>query len=184
MIREFFGENENVEKSDIAIMIPKNLYFQERDWTCVIACLRSITSSIKDIGSEDYIIDTYSLKPKPRYSKDIKKLNILESFDVLYGCDYNYKKNCGYNFLYELLKNNYFIMVESMINYDHWLVLCGYFPNSSNDISKQNILLYDPYFNELKIYRVEEFGAMWISGEHIKNNVIRDFIAIKYKQKD
>ena len=70
-----------------------------------------------------------------------------------------------------------------MINYDHWLVLCGYFSNNYDTIDKHSVLLYDPYFNELKIYRAEEFGAMWISGNHEKNGVTLDFIAVKYQEK-
>lgn len=182
MIREFFSEDEYVEQNETAIMVPKKLYFQERDWTCVIACIRSITSSIRYIGTEMDIINDYSLYPKPRYSKDIKELHILDSFDTLYGCDFN--KNYGIKYLYDLLKDNYYIAVESMINYDHWLVLCGYFPNSSNNISQQSVLLYDPYFNELRIYRAEEFCSMWLSGEHLNNNIKFDFIAVKHKETD
>lgn len=165
---------------ETAIMIPKRLFPQERDWTCSIACLRSITSSLKNIGTECFIVENYNLKPGPHYSKDIKELNILKDFSVEFGCDL--RKDYELDKLYSLLKDNYFVMVESIINYDHWLVLLSYFPNNSSNISDHQVLLYDPYFNEIKIYRAEEFGSMWISGEHYKNNIIKDFIAVKFNQ--
>lgn len=84
---------------ETAIMIPKRLFPQERDWTCSIACLRSITSSPKNIGTECFIVENYNLKPGPHYSKDIKELNILKDFSVEFGCDL--KKD------YELDKQKY-----------------------------------------------------------------------------
>ena len=99
---EYFKSEEKVEKEEVAIMTPKYLFRQERDWTCSIACLRSITSSMKSLGSEDKIFKKYDLKPSPYYSKDIKNLHILDKFkDVIYGCDYD---NASYVTLYDLLK--------------------------------------------------------------------------------
>lgn len=179
MIHEYFQNDYIISKKETAIMTPKILYRQERDWTCSIACLRSITSSIRDVGSEESIIMTHSLIPGPKYSRDLKAMHILDEFDVIYGCDITEKKY-AYELLYDLLKQDYFVMVESMINYDHWLVLCAYFINGEDTPDKQTILLYDPYYNEMKLYRAEEFGAMWISGNHGSNGVMLDFVAVKY----
>lgn len=175
---EFFGATPKKGYTETAVMTPTKLYQQERDWTCSIACLRSITSSIKNLGTEDHIIKTYGLCPGPYYSKDIKQLGILKDYIVEFGCDT--EKNYDLDKLYRLLKNDYYVMVECMLNYDHWLVLMSYFPNNSKDIAEHRLLLYDPYFNEIKLMRAEEFCAMWISGEHMKNNVTLDYIAVKH----
>lgn len=180
MIHEYFPNIPIVTKKETAVMIPKALHRQERDWTCAIACLRSIVSSIKNIGTEEEIILKYNLSPGPLYSKNLKELHILDELDVIYGCDI-VEKTYAYEYLYDLLKQDYFVMVESMINYDHWLVLCAYFINGEDTPDKQTVLLYDPYYNEMKLYRAEEFGAMWISGNYGVNGVTLDFIAIKYE---
>ena len=81
--------------------------------------------------------------------------------------------------IYELLNDNYYVMVESMICFDHWCNLLAYITNNSFDREKQYLLLYDPYYNQLKMISVDEFESVWLSGQHEKNNIFKDFIAIK-----
>ena len=69
-------------------------------------------------------------------------------------------------------------MVEGMINYDLWFILCGYFLNNTYNTEDQAVLLFDPYYNELKQFRAAEFYSMWVSGEHEKNHVKKAFIAM------
>lgn len=177
-VKELFNGNQICEFYETSAMIPRMLYYQERDWTCIIACPRSICSSIRELGTENEIIEEYKLAPGPRYSRDIKNLGILEEYQARYGCDeYENIKNIG--FLYELLKERWYVMVEGMLNYDHWQVLCGYFPNNTYETENQTILLYDPYYNELRQFRADEFYNMWISGEYNKNHIKKDFIAVK-----
>lgn len=174
MIREHFGKLPNIETSDI-LKSSMKLYNQERDWTCCIACLRTITSNIDYLGSEDIIINQYNFTPGPYYSKDIKERQLLLNYNVIYGCDIIEKTP---ELLCKLLKD-YNIMIETMLNYDHWLVILGYFTNNSTQINKHQILLYDPYFNKVRLENAEEIFSMWVSGEHIKNNIKNDFIAVR-----
>ena len=179
MKREYFGELPNLSFDETAVMMPTKLYKQERDWTCAIACIRSILSSMNYTKTEDEIIEEFQLTPGPLYSKQIKNLNILENYETIYGFEFETKPTLSD--FYTLMKDNYFVMIESMINFDHWLVALAYLPNGQDITANHTILLYDPYFNEVKTYRAEEFGAMWCSGMHVKNKVTNDFIAVKYQ---
>lgn len=158
--------------------IPPKLFKQERDWTCSIACIRTLLSGIiKDVESEEFFIDNYKLIPGPHFSKDIKRLHILDKFNVVYGCD---EENFDFVNLLNLLNENYFIMVESMINYSHWLVFLGYFSiKDKENIEQHKILLYDPYYDSVRLENADEFIGMWIDGEYLNTNVKKDFIAIK-----
>ena len=172
MLREHFGELPTLNTNDILCSITK-CFNQERDWTCCIACLRTISSNT--LGTEKELIDTYNFTPGPYYSKDIKNKHILDNYDVIYGCDIENKTP---KMLCKLL-NDYNIMIETMLNYDHWLVILGYFTNNTNEINKHQILLYDPYFNNVRLENAEEIFSMWVSGEHTINNIKCDFIAIR-----
>lgn len=180
MIRkcEYFQESEQIVVHNNVGMIPKRLFYQERDWTCSITCIRNILWYLEICESEDYYIETFNMKPGPYYSKDIKRLGILENHNTVYGCDlididYDIKT------IYELLSDNYYVMVESMICFDHWCNLLAYITNNSFDREKQYLLLYDPYYSQLKMISVDEFESVWLSGQHEKNNIFKDFIAIK-----
>ena len=88
----------------------KKLYKQERDWTCSLACIRTILSGLgKKIETEDFYINKYNMKPGPCFSKDIKKLELLEGYDVIYGCDV---KNTTFDTILNLAKDGYNIMLE------------------------------------------------------------------------
>lgn len=74
--------------------VPRVLYKQERDWTCSIACIRTLLSSVSDnVLSEDEFISIFKLTPSPYYSKDIKSLCILSDIDAIYGCDFDEDKS-------------------------------------------------------------------------------------------
>ena len=41
-------------------------YKQERDWTCSIACIRTMMSKFNEnVQTEDYFINTFNIKPVP-----------------------------------------------------------------------------------------------------------------------
>ena len=58
---EHFGKALPIGFVDVVSVIPPRLYKQERDWTCSVACLRSIASKYKDLGSEDEIVSKYKM---------------------------------------------------------------------------------------------------------------------------
>ena len=175
MIKEYFGENDSLEFTAPVMTKVKNLFRQERDWTCSIACLRSILSSKDIYVSEDDIIDSEKLQPGPHYSKEIKDWGILKSVDFKCGAIDQFTEDGIATKLYKLLSDGYCIMIDTMINYDHWLVILGIFPNGSNT----TILLYDPYYNEEKLMRFGEVCSMWISGDFANNGVKFDYVAVK-----
>lgn len=175
MIKELFGELIKLNSFNNKNASPKRCFSQDYDWTCSIACFRSITSHLSLIKNDKEIIDKFSLKAGPNYSKDIKKWNLLSADNVIYGCDIAEKTP---QYLYDLL-DEYYVMVECMINYDHWLVVLGYYTNGYKEIDKHQISLYDPFYNNVRVMNAEEFFGMWCSGKHESNGIICDFIAVK-----
>lgn len=157
--------------------VPPKLFPQERDWTCSIACIRTMTSAFgRGPKDEDWYISNFNLSPGLHYSKDIKEKRILQGYTVEYGCDYT---NFEFDNLVKLLGQGYYIMVEGMINYSHWLVLLGYYTlGSKDDLENNFVLLYDPYYDELKLIRADEFNKIWQGGEFDNTGVNHDFIAI------
>lgn len=169
---ELFVKRELLIKNSISQTPPK-LYPQERDWTCCIACIRTLLSAGKaPILSEDDIVKKYKISPGPLYSKDIKKLNLLYKYDVKYGCD----NDITFDEIIKLMQENYFIMLESMVNYSHWMVLLGYYTNT-DDIENYKLLFFDPYYNEVRLIRTDEFINMWSDGD---SDIERDYLAIKF----
>ena len=176
--REMFEPN-YVECRNIVMSKVSELYKQERDWTCSVACIRTILSGYVDkVEDEDYFVSTYKLKPGPYYSKDVKKLKILKAYDVVYGCDCI---NVSFDVLLTLMENGYSIMVESMYNYAHWFVILGYYPLREKDVEKSMLLVYDPYYDEVRLIRADEFINMWIDGNYVNTKIEKDFIAIRNK---
>lgn len=178
MIRkaELFPKFELLHKNVITWQT-NQMFPQERDWTCAIACIRTLLAGTEsEVPSEDSFVDTYKLAPSPYYSKDIKELNLLTGRDVIYGSDIN-KKN--FDMILSYLEEGYGVMLESLHNYAHWMVLLGYYPLSGEDADKSKLLMFDPYFNQVRLVNTEEFTNMWIDADHNKNGIINDFIAIK-----
>lgn len=169
---ELFKKREMLIKNSISLT-PPQLFKQERDWTCSIGCIRTLLSAITNtVPSEDEIIKKYKIEPNNLYSKDIKDLNILYKYDVKYGCD----KDLEFDKIIELMQKGYYIMLESMVHYSHWMVLIGYFTNSE-DIENYQLLFFDPYYNEIRLIRADEFIDMWADGED--SDIQRDYIALR-----
>lgn len=173
---ELFAEIELIHKN-IVTSVPLKMYPQERDWTCSIGCIRTILSGlIENVPSENSIIDMYAMTPRPYYSSDIKKVNILDEYDVIYGCDYS---KVNFDDILEICLKGYYIMLECMVNYSHWLVLLGYYPLSTGKVEESKLLFFDPYYNEIKLINTDEFISMWVDGDFKNSNVKNDFVAIK-----
>lgn len=177
-IYEYFSDAKVTGFKEVASSIPPMLYRQERDWTCSIACLRSIASKFTTMEDESKIIEQYELKPGPHYARDIESKGLLKHFD--------YEINIeapdvwrDLHRLYKLLKDGATIMVETCRSFDHWLVLLAYFTNGAEYTEDQSILMWDPYYNEPILMRASEFCDIWLSGNWEKNKIICDFIAIK-----
>lgn len=161
------------------VMSPLSFYRQERDWTCAVACIRSILSGILDnVPTEEEFITNYKLKPNPYYSRDIKTYHLLDKYDVIYGCE---NKNCEFDDILDYLQEKYFLMIECMVNYSHWLVLLGYYPLVDGDIEDCRVLLYDPYYDTIRLMNTDELISMWVDGNYEKSRVKGDFIAIRKK---
>lgn len=150
---------------------PSTMFYQERDWTCAFACLRTLISGTgKRVPTENEWVRQCKLKPGPYYSNHIKALNILKGFDVIYGCD-NMAEDL--NTLIEKMDEGYYVMVESLYSGGHWMVLCSYFPGETVD--DHMMLVYDPYFNKVRLLPVVEFIGMWCDVK----GVIHDYIALR-----
>ena len=173
---EYFKHENVIKFSDSINLEIRKLYKQERDWTCSLACIRTLLSSRgKKVYAEDYYIDKYKMKPGPYFSKDIKKIGMLKDFDVKYGCD---DKNATFDTVLNLMRDGYAVMLESMYNYSHWMVLLGYYRLGKN-IENNLIACFEPYYNNIRLINVDEFIGMWVDGNYKKSNVEKDFIAIK-----
>lgn len=174
--QEYFQQKNEINFHRSTAFKPFLLYKQERDWTCSIAYIRTITASLYTIRfTEDWYIHQYHLKPGPYYSKDILKLGILDKYDCVYGClsdDTSFDDVCA------LVDDGYGVMLESMFNGGHWFVFLGYYRVSDN-IEESSLLVYDPYYNNVRLLNADEFVSMWCDGDFRKSGVVKDFIAIK-----
>ncbi len=170
----------STEKHNSAGNIPPKLCPQETDWTCSIACIRTMLSGIeKNLPTEKEYVDKYNLKPGPHYSKQIKEFKILEDYEVVYGCD---NPDITFDEIITMLENGYYIMLESMINYSHWVVLLAYLTvPTPHGMEKYEMLYYEPYYNCVKSINADEFIGVWKDGPYEKTKVEKDFIAIKGK---
>lgn len=179
----FIGDIQEISIKHNILHAPNMVYHQERDWTCSIACLRSLLSGVLDkVPSEDEIIEKYRLTPGPHYSKELKSLGICSDLgieDVLYGCDFisGNKSVVHQDDILKLLNHRFYIMMESMVNYSHWLVLLGY--TYSEDREQCQVLTYDPYYNRMRVDIADEFFEMWHDGDYVNSGVHHDFIALK-----
>ena len=173
---EHFTKTE-IETNQCVALSPLKLYKQERDWTCSIACIRTLLSNIVETSpSEDWFIKQYKMSHGPYYSHDIKELGMLSQYDVKFGCD----ERLDLDGILQLIQNGYYVMLESMINYAHWMVLLGFYPLADNkDLETSTLLFYDPYYNKIRLVNADEFLGMWLDGDHWTNNITNDYIAIK-----
>lgn len=157
--------------------MPPVLYPQSRDWTCSLACLRSITSGIVPLGNEDELIEAFGLRPGPYYSEDVKRLGILSGYeiDVAYGCDFALNMK-DVSLLWTYMSEGWRVMTDWMMSYDHWTVMLDYI-KSRHGPDYDMWTYYDPYCDEVLTIRNAHFSAMWSS----PGGVARDFIAVRAK---
>lgn len=157
--------------------MPPALYSQSRDWTCSLACLRSIASGIADLGVEDDLIAAFHLEPGPYYSEDVKRLGILDQHDVdvVYGCDFALSAK-DVSSLWTYMSQGWRVMTNWMMSYDHWTVMLGYI-KSRHGPDYDMWLYYDPYCDEVSMIRNAHFSSMWSS----PGGIARDFIAVRAK---
>lgn len=88
------------------------------------------------------------------------------------------KKNI--NTVIDLISDGYDVMMETMLNYAHWVVVIGYFIiEEPVDLGKHTVLVYEPYYDKVRLLIADEFLAMWIDGDHKDTSVVKDFIAFK-----
>lgn len=174
--QEFF-EVEMLKHQTIVANVPRRMYPQERDWTCAVACIRTMLSGfLETVPTEDCLVEQYQLKPGPHYSANIKKYHMLDAYDAVYGCDC---KNSTLDMILDYMEQGYFVMLESMINYAHWTVLLGYYPMCENDVERAKLLMYDPYYDEVRLVNADEFLSMWRDGDYENTRIDKDFIAVK-----
>lgn len=181
MNRQYFGE---LPHNNIAGIITENhsltLHKQHRDWTCSVACLRTILCTTLD---ENWFIDKFNMKPGPYYSKDLKVIaDTFNRFKFTFGCDDDCKDAFSkFTKLLLMLESGWSVMIETMYNYGHWLVVLGYFPHG-DQFSDCDILLWDPYLNKVRLENVEEVISMWIDGDHKSSGIVNDYIAVKHRE--
>lgn len=156
---------------------PPVLYPQERDWTCSVACIRTILSALdKKVPSENEFIDRFGLVKGPHYTEEICKKQMFGSDKkVVSSLDYD-TGDINLKLLNNLLKQKYFVMAECLYNYAHWVVIVGYFAvKGARSREEHTIAFFEPYYNEIRLVRADEFETMWCDAE----GHCREFIAVK-----
>lgn len=171
---ELFGniEEQYGELNCSLLSSVRSVFRQERDWTCAIACLRTIMRNKFD---EDWLISQCEIQPGPQCSKNLKEyLNKVRMKDgVIFGCDNRYTNVKPVSRL-ETLMTGYDVMIEIMLNYAHWVVLLGIY--KMGDIKKDTVVLYDPYFDAIRTFPLEEIISMWYAAG--ENTIDHDYVAV------
>lgn len=181
---EHFEQASPIGLDNAVASVPPKMFRQERDWTCSIACLRTIASKFKDVEGEDEIVRKYGLNPGPHYTDDLVKCGILDEFDFEVSSTVPPNVAEELKRVYHLLETGATVMVETCRSFDHWLVLLAYFPGGHEYTEDQYVLMWDPYYAETFLMRVSEFCDEWLSGYWESNGVACDFIAIKGMRKN
>jgi len=175
--RHYFSERQHLLHDTVIANPPKKMYPQETDWTCSVACIRTLLSGFLDsVPSEEALVGAANLQPQPYYSKDIKALGLLNKYDAVYGCD---SPADNFDAILDYVEDGYFVMLECMYNYAHWFVLLGYYPLKNGNAEESKLMIYDPYYDEVRLLRVDEFITMWIDGNHETTKVEKDYIAVR-----
>lgn len=168
-----------------AVCSLSNMYRQERDWTCGLACVRTIAADLAPgFPSEDDIVQKYQLTPGPLSSEDIKRLGLLElpGLEVQYGCDIAKPEELDPSVIWSLISRGYRVMTEWMMSYDHWTVILGYFPDG-HDQERSQLLYWCPYFGEMRMVRAGDFEVMWHGGlQRLGRPGPGDFIAVRKRE--
>jgi len=180
--QEYFHDDTSSKKffpSRSCSLTPPALYKQNRDWSCSLACARTILSGIlgeREVPSEEELIERCALVPGPHYSEELKASGIFaDAGDVIWGCDH---PDITLRQLFSYMEQGYYLMAESMYNYAHWYVLLAYYETGSSP-EYHKIAAYDPYYDEIRLLNADEFAGMWIDGNYAESGVERDFIAVK-----
>lgn len=156
---------------------PPVLYPQERDWTCSVACIRSILSAFdKKVPSEDELIKRFDLKKGPHYTDEICQKRMFGNNRKIFSSLDCEAEDINLKLLNNLLKKKYFVMTECLYNYAHWVVVVGYFAvKGARNREEHTIAFFEPYYNEIRLVRADEFETMWCDAE----GHFREFVAVK-----
>lgn len=176
---EYFKAYNTLQTKESVSHIPKYMFHQHRDWTDHIACLRTIMSyCVPEVPDEDAVIKQIGMQPGMYYSADIYGWKYLDKFplETKYGC---LNTKVSFDDMLQLLKDDWFVMMQTMINYSHWLVLCGYYCIDGDDIERNKVLYYDPYYDTVQLACADEFIEMWVDGAFVKSHVKNDFVAVR-----
>lgn len=149
---------------------------QERDWTCSIAAVRTILSAFKERHlSETAFIKKYNLNVGPHYTEEILNKKMFgENKKILSHFDFS-EEDISLKLLNNLLAQKYYIMAECMYNYAHWVVILAYLAvGNKTNTEKHRILIYEPYYDETRLVRADEFDTMWCDPNGHKH----EFIAV------
>lgn len=175
-LNEYFGESTYGEGKSTVMTTVKNLFKQDRDWTCSIASLRTIMSGYypdSDVLSEDEFINLYGLKKGPYNSLDLHDAGILNSIPHQAGYSIPAPSTNQAVFLTSLMED-YNVMIECMVNVAHWIVLLGYV--KLGNLEQDMFIYYDPYYHRINTIVADELISMWYDiGKH---PLQRDYIAI------
>lgn len=171
-----FPQNPPLAHRQVAAQNPRTLCPQQTDWTCALACIRTMLSGFLDtLPSEESLVEEYRLEPGPHYSREIKESGMLRAYQAVYGCD----GEVSFDQILDYLDQGYYVMLESMYNYAHWMVLLAYYPLKGGEVEASRLLFYDPYYDQIRSLILDEFLNMWQDGGWQKNGIQKDFIALK-----
>lgn len=152
----------------------ETLYSQERDWTCGIACLRTLLNATHrkstPMSENEMVVreQEYNKTPGPRTAKDLKDL--AEMFKL---CKYILTKRDFSIDDITLYFKDYLIAVESKLHGGRWFVVTSIIVGSRTDC----IQLYDPYYDMMLSFSLNQFYALWEDDKLLKG--YREFIAVR-----
>lgn len=146
------------------------MFKQENDWTCTITCLKTILN-LKE--SEEELVGMFNFTVGPHYVDELIQLPTLNNVDIISSNT----QELTPMLLTSLLNNGYSVMVEWCLNYAHWCVVLGYYVlKDDKDLDGHIITMYDPYYDEIRLFRSSEFFSMYIK---LPDLTPGEFLAIK-----
>lgn len=167
-----YGVGNKTKMSNIAKCYP-----QETDWTCSLACLRTLLSGSRyTVPSEELLVQLLNKQPGPVSSNDLLKSKIFTLIDRE-DVQLAYDKPITYDYANELISllETHNIMIACTLNGGHWLSVLGYV--SLGSIEEDQIILYDPYYHSTRMFRADEIFSMWTGS--FPDSLDGDYIAIK-----
>jgi hypothetical protein len=175
-LAEYFAERKNLREYTSVARVPSSLFRQERDWTCSVACVRTLLSGVGErVPSENAFIKKYHLVAGDHFVEEIIEKQMFPQYlKIKTYADFP-QEELNLELLCKLLNENYFIMAETIINGDHWVVVLGYYAvRDKKNPEEHQILIYDPYYDAVRLVIADEFETMWCSPK----GKSREFIAI------